>query len=313
MTVQDNQRSPWRRTETLVIGTRFDIGDVAVHPILQFRYPAVPAILLASAELASGDAWYMRAPYTDEQTSALFLDIGGFYLECGDRKVVIDLGIGNDKIRPNPAYLHRRDPWLDDLRELGCRPEDVDIVAFTHLHVDHVGYATTLVDGVYQPTFVNASHVVVESEYRFWLEPDSPPVTAAMSRVGDYLADSVQPIVEAGLVEVAPDNAQLLPGVRMRPAHGHTPGCSVIEVESAGVRAVFSGDVIHHPILMAHPDLQTNYCVDAEHASVARREFLASVVDSDVLVIPAHFVGMRPGRVVSDGESYRFEPLTPAT
>jgi glyoxylase-like metal-dependent hydrolase (beta-lactamase superfamily II) len=102
---------------------------------------------------------------------------------------------------------------------------------------------------------------------------------------------------------VAPDH-QIAPGIRLLPAAGHTPGNVCVEVTSRGERAVFCGDMVHHPLQLAHPDWSTNFCVDGDAATEARRWLLADVADTGTLLVPAHFPGCRPGHVVRDGAAY---------
>jgi glyoxylase-like metal-dependent hydrolase (beta-lactamase superfamily II) len=75
--------------------------------------------------------------------------------------------------------------------------------------------------------------------------------------------------------------------------------------DSEGVRAVFCGDMVHHPIQLAHPDWSTNFCIDQHQAADARRALLAELADTDAWLIPAHFPESAPCRIRTDGDAYR--------
>src|ERR1700684_4708691 len=96
-------------------------------------------------------------------------------LRSGGRTVLIDTGIGNDKTRPAvPLWDHLQLDYLGNLARAGVRPEDVDLVVNTHLHPDHIGWNTRLVDGTWVPTFPNANHLVTKTDFEVWDPADNP-------------------------------------------------------------------------------------------------------------------------------------------
>jgi glyoxylase-like metal-dependent hydrolase (beta-lactamase superfamily II) len=283
------------------------LGDVEIHPLVQLHRTMPP--LRYFDELAdretTRDGWYWRPPYVEADTGELSLDMGGFLLLTGERTILVDAGIGNDKDRPVPAFDHRRDDWLAALAAAGAAAEDVDTVVFTHLHVDHVGYATSLEAGRWVPTFPNAAYLTTAAELEFW---GGPAAAEQYRRLGDYFADSVRPLLDAGVVTVVPPDHEVAPGIALTPAAGHTPGNVCLDVRSAGARAVFCGDMVHHPLQLAHPGWSTNFCVDKPAAAVARQRLLAGVADTDTLLVPAHFPGSMPGHVTRHGAGYDWVP-----
>lgn len=131
--------------------------------------------------------------------------------------VFVDTGVGNDKHREGSALWHmRRGTYLDDLRAVGVIPEQVDVVVCTHLHVDHVGWNTRLVDGRWVLTFPNARYVVAGEEWGYWRHEKDP-----------CIADSVVPVVEASRVELVERHADT--GTLILPAHFPRPGYIVRE------------------------------------------------------------------------------------
>ncbi len=281
------------------------IGDVTVHPLVQLHYRVDPERFFPGIGGWSidEDGWYWRAPYLD--SGALVIDMGGFLVRTRDRVILIDAGVGNGKTRPNPSFHRRDDDWLGLLPQVGVAVEDVDTVLFTHLHVDHVGFATTWSDGRWVPTFPNARYHTTAAEWAYWTSPAAAP---EFDRLGDYVSDSIRPLQTAGVLELSAPDLVVSDEVRLVPAFGHTPGNVCVEVRSQGMRAVFAGDMIHHPLQLAFPHRSTDYCIDDQAATAARRELLHSMGPRDLL-FPAHFAEAVPGRVRTDAAgAYRFDP-----
>jgi glyoxylase-like metal-dependent hydrolase (beta-lactamase superfamily II) len=246
------------------------------------------------------DEWYWQPPFV-LPSGELVIDMGGFLVRTPAATILVDCGVGNAKTRPIAAFHQRDDDWFGALRAAGAERQDIDLVVFTHLHGDHVGYATTLRDGKWEPSFPNARHLVTAAEVDFW---SGPGAAAQLATIGDHFSDGVRPLLDAGLLDqVAPDHV-VAPGIRLLPAAGHTPGNVCVEVTSRDERAVFCGDMVHHALQLAHPDWSTNFCVDRDEATRARLALLADVADTGALLVPAHFPGCRPGRVVRRGDAY---------
>lgn len=283
------------------------LGDMELHPLVQLRRRIDPPAYfdeLATEELER-TGWYWRPPYVEADSGEFSLDMGGFLLRTGELNILVDAGVGNDKQRPIPAFHQRQDDWLGALAAAGVAAEDVDLVLFTHLHVDHVGYATTLRDGTWVPTFPKATYRTTAAELDFWGGPAAAPI---YTKLGDYFADSVRPLLDAGVLTVTAPDEQVAPGISFVPAAGHTPGNVCVDVRSAGARAIFCGDMVHHPLQLAHPSWSTNFCVDKPVAARARERLLAEVADTDVLLVPSHFPGTMPGHVVRAGAAYGWQP-----
>ena len=104
-------------------------------------------------------------PETDECHSA----IQSWLLRSEGRTILVDTGVGNHKDRPYTPMWSRRDTnYLDNLAAAGVRPEDVDLVVNTHLHIDHVGWNTRLEGRTWVPTFPNATYLMTRRDFEFW-------------------------------------------------------------------------------------------------------------------------------------------------
>ena len=190
-------------------------------------------------------------------------------------------------------------PFLEDLERAGAPRERVDQVMCTHLHIDHVGWNTMRVDDRWVPTFPSARYLFARKEWDYW--KDRP------EDHGPVITDSVRPIVDAGLADLVEGDHKLTDEVWLEPTPGHTPGHSSVHIRSAGEEAVITGDMIHHPVQMAHPDWCLDVDYDKDQSRATRRAFLERYSDAPVLVIGTHFVTPTAGHVVRDGDAYRLE------
>ncbi len=246
------------------------------------------------------------APHFVNERGHLLQSIHSLVVRVDGLTFVIDTCVGNDKSREGGAeeWHLRSGPFLDDLGAV-VDPASVDYVICTHLHVDHVGWNTRLVDGVWVPTFPNARYVFVDRELEHWESlAGSEPRTAVL------MDDSVRPVVAAGLVDVVGAEHQVSASVRLEASHGHTPGHVCVRITSEGAEAVVSGDVMHSPLQCAAPDARPVFDREAGPAREARHAFLERYADSEVLVLGTHFHAPSAGLLCREGEAFRFDPLS---
>jgi glyoxylase-like metal-dependent hydrolase (beta-lactamase superfamily II) len=187
----------------------------------------------------------------------------------------------------------------------GYHPDSINYVLCTHLHVDHVGWNTRLVNGKWVPTFPKASYIMEKKELEFWGKIDEKATPDFMQVQRRVFADSVQPVFDAGLAKPVEGAPQICEGVRLVPTPGHTPGhCSVL-IESKGEKALITGDFMHHPIQFHNPALVTPFDVDNDAAVATRRRVFGEYTDTPTLIIGTHFAGPTAGKLVRDGDGYR--------
>jgi glyoxylase-like metal-dependent hydrolase (beta-lactamase superfamily II) len=205
-----------------------------------------------------------------------------FVLRQDDMVMLIELGTGNDKTRPTEPYWdHQNLPYLESLAALKIQPEDVSYVFMSHLHVDHVGLATTRKDDRWVPTFPQARYMLNSVEWDYWSKmPSDDP------RWRPCLEDSVKPLVDAGCVEWIRDD-QCMAGIRIHEAAGHTPGNMIFEVE--GQNLWFLGDLLHHPAQIAHPEWPSaSFDTDADLNTRQRQHYFKHFADSDATLFAEH-------------------------
>jgi glyoxylase-like metal-dependent hydrolase (beta-lactamase superfamily II) len=231
--------------------------------------------------------WLVPDHY-DAASGFLKLSIHSWLLRVGGRTILIDACVGNDKHRPvRPKWHLMKTPYLERMAAAGVRPEEVDMVMCTHLHVDHVGWNTRLENGRWLPTFPNARYVFSKTDYDHYRQLDADPEKGPANH-GSF-RDSVAPIVDAGLADVV-DGAHVVDEhLSIEPAPGHTPGTVAIRLASLGQGAMFCGDILHHALQVFNPEWNSFACEDAADARKSRRKVLEHCAGSGALLMPAHF------------------------
>jgi glyoxylase-like metal-dependent hydrolase (beta-lactamase superfamily II) len=283
------------------------IGEFQLSRVIEFEGPSFDPDFILPAfepEVVEEHADWLRPDHVDPATGMLVMSFQTFVLRTPRHTILVDTCIGNDKHRPNREAWHlRKGPFLDDLATQGVHPEEVDFVMCTHLHSDHVGWNTQLVDGRWVPTFPNASYVFARTEYEFWeARHREDPLSASHGSFGD----SVLPVMEAGRAVLVDNDHAIEDGVWLEPAPGHTPGNVVVNLRSGDAKAVLTGDVMHHPLQLARPEWSSTFCEDAEQSRHTRLALIESCAETDTLVCPVHFATPTFGHIVRDGDAFRY-------
>ncbi len=286
--------------------TALTIGDVTVTRVVELDRSSfeIGAMLPESTpERIAAQRDWMGPELLDPVTGVHKACIQSYVLRTPWHTVVIDTCVGNDKPRNGvPAWHMRRGTYLSDLAAAGVKPEDVDMVICTHLHVDHVGWNTRLEGGRWVPTFPRARYVIVREEFEFWKREGE----TGREEFG-LIDDSVMPVVEAGMADLVASDHVIDDRLRLEPAPGHTPAHVCVRLTTPAGQAIFTGDMMHRPIQVAEPEWNSRFCDDAELARKTRRGFLERHADADVIVLAAHFPVV--GRIVAPGGRARFQPL----
>lgn len=247
----------------------------------------------------------------DSESDKLAISFHSFVIRTPHRTILVDTCNGNHKDRPTAPWQHRlaSDDYLMNLRRIGLRPEDIDVVLCTHLHTDHVGWNTRLRDGRWVPTFPKARYVIARQEFEHYARLHA---TRPVRPVGHgSFEDSVLPVVAAGQADFVDMHhvveRHLDDHVWMDPAPGHSPGHVTIHVSGRDGHAIMSGDIIHHPIILAEPHLINPGDLDPVMARQARQRLLEACADTDTLLLTGHFPAPTAGRVVSRADGFRFQ------
>jgi len=283
-------------------GEVWRIGEVTVTRVVEIEATGGMSRIIPDAErekLRSIDWLY---PHFVDRDGRMRGAIHALIVETPSTKLIVDTCIGNDKVRGVPAWNQLQTRFLEDLTEAGHARESIDTVLCTHLHVDHVGWNTMLIDGTWVPTFVNARYLMGETEFEHWH-------ASAQEREGqlEVMQDSVVPIFDAGLVDLVSSEHEICPEVRLHPTAGHTPGHVSVGIESQGERALITGDFLHHPCQFVHPEWSSSPDSDPAAAIATRRRMYEDLADQPVLVIGTHFATPTAGYLKRDGDAYRLD------
>jgi glyoxylase-like metal-dependent hydrolase (beta-lactamase superfamily II) len=282
----------------------WQVGRVTITRVVEIefntRYRAEAPFIPEATPEALKDTPWLYPDFVRPEDGALKVSIHALLVEAPGLKLVVDTCLGNDKPRGLVGNKPLATDFLDQMQALGWDRMSVDMVVCTHLHVDHVGWNTMLVDGAWVPTFPNARYLMGRQEYEHWVatEAGEAPI---------ILSDSVQPIFDAGLAELVEMDHRISAEIRLTPTTGHTPGHVSVMIESEGQRAMITGDIMHHPCQIAHPDWAPGFDSDRAAAVATRRRVLDEVADQPILLIGTHFAAPTAGMIRRDGAAFRLE------
>jgi glyoxylase-like metal-dependent hydrolase (beta-lactamase superfamily II) len=279
---------------------QFKVGDVKITRIIESEAPWPGTWLLpdATAENVQKEADWLFPIFTDEK-GKLRMSIHALILESQGKRIIVDTCIGNDKVRSNPVWSNLKLPFLSDLEKAGYPRDKIDKVVCTHLHVDHVGWNTSLKNGNWVPTFPNARYIIGGTEWDYWSHFDGKDAR-------DPVEDSVRPCVDAGVADLVDSNFRITDEVWLEPTPGHTPGHHSVRISSKGQDAVITGDLIHHPIQMKFPEWDDGFDSDLPMAKKTRRAFCEKYADTNVVVFGTHFATPSAGKISKAGDSFRY-------
>ncbi|MGI3902253.1 MAG: MBL fold metallo-hydrolase [Janthinobacterium lividum] len=288
------------------------VGSVDISKVVDFEQSPWRAEDLfpdvTPAMLAEGRAT-LPPGFIHPREDLVYLSFHSYVLRSGGRTILVDTCVGNCKERRSlPSWNMLRTPFLENLAAVGVRPEDVDIVLSTHLHADHVGWNTRLLDGRWVPTFPNARYLMERTEFEHFRDLHATHPAVPVTR--GAFADSVLPVVDSGqamLVEMD----HVLEGIRgdgiwLEPSVGHSPGHVCVHVGKGRDQAILSGDVIHSPIQFTHPDLCSAADFDRDGSRRSRRALMERLAETGALLLTSHFPNPTAGRLSRQGDGYAF-------
>ena len=277
------------------------LGRLRIGAVVETAGPTRPTWLFPSVTAEAVErhrAWL--APHFLDAAGRLLQSVHTFVVRSPDLTVLVDTCIGNDKDRGGRRPFHMlRTGFLDTLRAAGVAAEAVDVVICTHLHVDHVGWNTRLDSGRWVPTFPRARHLFARREWEHWSAEPQEDTRRIM-------ADSVRPVLDAGLAELVDMDHRISAEVWLEPTPGHTPGHVSVRLRSGDGEAVITGDLMHCPVQVAEPEWGSHFDSDVEQARKTRRAFCERYADTGVTVLGTHFHHPTAGRIVRHGQTWRF-------
>jgi len=284
---------------------KWRIGEVTVTKIVELETTGGSRFILPEAtyEAVLPIGWLQ--PDFADQRGRLKMSIHALIVETqrgqtAGRRIIVDTCLGNDKEnRRIPTWNKLQTSFLVDLAAAGYARETIDTVVCTHLHVDHVGWNTMLVDGRWVPTFPNARYLMGRVEHAYWTSQFEREDMTAVA------ADSVTPVWEAGLVDLVETDHRICDEISLVPTLVHTPGHVSVRIVSQGETALITGDFMHHPCQIARPEWSSTADSDPAVARRTREAMLTGLAGTPTLVIGTHFAGRTAGRIVRDGDAFR--------
>jgi glyoxylase-like metal-dependent hydrolase (beta-lactamase superfamily II) len=291
----DWNRSPGRLNDPCAVRSlRIDdvVATYVVDGVLSVRpvelLPKVPAGHWSTAGLLDAHA-------------RIVMSVGGLLIERDGRALLIDAGAGPTSGRSVVGPV-TSGAMLDVLGSLGRRREDIEVLAFTHLHFDHTGWAFTHgTDGRATKTFPDARYMVSAPEWA----PYEHGAKAGVATSRDLIAP-----LAACRTEFE-DGDEIFPGVRAVVTPGHSAGHTSYVITSAttGQRLVAFGDAFHIPAQLAHPDWSSAPDTDVQAVKTARRRLLAELTAPNTIGFAFHFGDQPFGRVTTDAGVPSWEPI----
>jgi glyoxylase-like metal-dependent hydrolase (beta-lactamase superfamily II) len=218
------------------------------------------------------------------------------YIEAGDRKIMVDNGCGDTFMTNTAGCL------LNNMKSAGLKTEDIDTIIFGHGHIDHV---CGTFDKAGELIFPKAHYIITQKEWDYIELPpgDNETQNFFYSPARQYLLPLRDRFT---LVE---SDYEVLPGIKMVPAHGHTPGNVMVDISSRGKRLLCIGDVIHSLRKFTDPACLAAFDVTPSEAIETRVKILAKVVNEGAFIFAAHFTFPGLGYIRKVKGVYNWEPI----
>jgi glyoxylase-like metal-dependent hydrolase (beta-lactamase superfamily II) len=253
------------------------VGEVSVFPLLDGVMPMPLALLYP--DLAAS-TWRSLGGAANEDGS-LHVPFGGFLaVDDRGRRVVFDLGGGPaPQLLPNAELPEMRELLPGSLENAGCAPDAVTDVVFSHLHLDHVGWAVT--DG--RPTFPRARHHIHALDWQHFV----------VGSADESVRDRVEPLAGAVYLWEGKESSPY-EWLHLIHAPGHTPGTSIALIESASQRLALIGDLLHHPVAVDHPHWRCGFDWDHGAAASTRHEWIGILRRTRTPLVGPHFPDLKP-------------------
>ena len=275
------------------------LGDITIHRVMEMQAPLFPMLSFfptLTKELLDENRSWLVPTFVDPATDKFIAAVQSYIIKTPHHTILVDSCVGNHKPRPGRPFWDNQtsDTYERNLAAANVGLGDIDFVMCTHLHVDHVGWNTRLINGRWVPTFPNARYLFSDRELAHWTAREAKNAATC-----PWITDSVLPIVAAGRADTVTSGHELDDHVRCIPTPGHTIDHFSVHAGRKGQPdAVVLGDMIHSPIQARYPELGMMADYDSALAAQSRRSLFGRFCDTSTLMCPAHFPAPSVGRVV---------------
>jgi len=231
------------------------------------------------------------------------LALNSLVLRSQGKLVLIETGVG-DKARTGRDNSTPVDQGnlITDLASLGIRPEDIDIVVNTHLHLDHCGWNTRFVDGDLRLTFPNAEYLIMRGEWEAALNPNER--TRAT-----YLADNMAPLKDSDHLRLIDGEHKVTGDITIVPTPGHTQDHASVVLSSGGETAVYIGDMAQAVVQLERTAWVSSFDVLPLVSMETKKAIVESAIDRGSVIISVHAPFPGVGRMTRDGNFRKWVAL----
>jgi glyoxylase-like metal-dependent hydrolase (beta-lactamase superfamily II) len=275
----------------------FSHGDVTVM-ILSDGYLTLPTSILApNAPPEELKAILAAIGITgDKMTPA----VSPALIKAGNDLVLFDTGSG-------PGFQETAGKLKEALAAATIDPASITKVVYTHAHPDHL-FGTSADGGAL--AFPNAAHYVVQGEWDFWTNPDTPGKMPEQMRPMALGAQKHLGAIKDKLVLVKPGD-EIVAGITVIDTKGHTPGHASFAVPGDGGGLIILGDVFNNPaVYFAHPEWHFGFDADKDQAVATRKAMLDRAATDKVKLIGYHWAYPGVGYAERDGTAFKFVPAS---
>ncbi|MGH3643900.1 MAG: MBL fold metallo-hydrolase [Mycobacterium sp.] len=274
------------------------VGDIDVLVISDGVLPITASTMATNAEPAEYSAW-LKDMFLPPEILDWPLNVA--VVRSGGKTILIDSGLGTEfPDFPRAGQLAMR------LVAAGVEPSSVTDVVLTHLHMDHIG--GLLVDGLRNKLRPDLRVHVTSAEAEFWEAPDftrtvmPAPIPDVLRRTAAQFLD-----VYRGQLRTFETEYEVAPGVLLRRTGGHTPGHSIVRIESGGEALTFAGDAVFQPGF-DNPEWQNGFEHDPEESARVRVRLLKELAASGEQLVATHLSFPSVCHVAVAGNAFRFVP-----
>ena len=234
------------------------------------------------------------------------LGLNSVVVRSQGKLVLIETGVGDKPRggRDNSTPLEQGN-LLADLARLGIRPEEVDVVVNTHLHFDHCGWNTRIVDGDLQLTFPNAEYVITRQEWESARNPNER--TRAT-----YLAENLAPLADSGHLTLVEGEHRVSGEITIVPTPGHTEGHAAVVFASGGESAVYVGDMAQAIVQLERTAWVSSFDVLPLVSMETKKRVVEEAIERGSAIISVHapFPGL--GRMTREGNFRKWVDIPPS-
>ena len=283
--------------EPLVGFYKYKVGSLEVTAVYDgiWRKPHDPAFI-KDVSVDDTKAALAKAGLT---TEFMPIPLTVVVLQMNGRTIMMDAGSGVGQWQANATHLPA------NMKAAGIDYKAIDTIMISHFHPDHVW--GLMEKGTNNPVFPNAELIVNATEYNWWTDPSRlAKLPEGRKPAGKRIAENFPKWKNWKLVD---DGAEVVSGIRIMAAPGHTPGHSVYHVDAGSEQFLVSADTMYVPALLApHPEWQGSYDQDGPMAITTRHRIIDQVIADNVRICGSHFPFPGTGSFVKDGSAYAFTP-----